>query len=106
MDVKNPCLSECFRDKNSRITNKTTPSKKASYSIDGCLGMLSNLGKITPQEEFVGVPYNSALMKFPILPKNNPIGTYKTMKSVNCRKLSLIDFPNEKIAMITPNNAP
>ncbi len=84
MDVKNPVV-ECLRDSN-KIMNKAIPSRKASYNIDGCLGMLSKRGNITPQDELVGIPYNSELMKFPILPKNRPIGTYKTIKSVSCKK--------------------
>ena len=86
MDVKNPGVIECLRDNDNKIRNKIMPSNNASYNIEGCLGILSKIGKITPQDELVGIPYNSELMKFPILPKNNPIGTYKTVKSVNFKK--------------------
>ena len=86
MDVKNPGVIECLRDNDNKIRNKIMPSSNASYNIEGCLGILSKRGKITPQDELVGIPYNSELMKFPILPKNRPIGTYKTVKSVNFKK--------------------
>ena len=85
MDVKNPDVMRCLRDRYNNIENKTTPSSTASYNIDGCLGMLSTVGNIIPQEVLVGVPYNSALIKFPNLPKNNPMGTYKTMRSDSCK---------------------
>ena len=50
------------------------PSNIASYSIEGCLGISSISGKIIHQLALVGEPYNSELIKLPILPKNNPIG--------------------------------
>ena len=61
------------------IEYNTTPSKKASYNIEGCLGKSSTMGNIMPQVDVVGMPYNSELIKFPILPKKRPIGTNKTI---------------------------
>ena len=63
------------------ITNNNKPSKKASYNIEGCLGIISTLGNITPQLDYVGAPNNSELIKLPILPKNNPIGATTDTKS-------------------------
>ena len=95
MDVKNPGVDAYLRDKDNNTINNTKPSSNASYNIDGCLGILSKRGKITPQDELVGIPNNSELMKFPILPKKRPIGTYRTVKSDNCKKPRLIDFRNK-----------
>ena len=54
--------------------NKTIPSKKLSYNCDGCLGIISILGKITLQGTLLILPTNSPLIKFAIRPKKIPIG--------------------------------
>ena len=61
--------------------NKNIPSKIASYNCDGCLGILSTNGKITPQIKSVGFPTSSLFIKFAILPKKIPIGAATAMKS-------------------------
>ena len=59
------------------MINKTIPSKKASYNCDGCLILLSMLGKITPQKTSVVLPTSSPLIKLATRPKNIPIGATK-----------------------------
>ena len=61
--------------------NKIIPSKKLSYNCDGCLGILSIFGKMTPQKPFVAFPISSPLIKFAILPKKIPIGADTDIKS-------------------------
>ena len=73
------------------IINKTKPSKKASYNCDGCLAVLSMLGKITPQKTFVVLPTNSPLIKLAIRPKNIPIGATQTIIS-NKKKVGIFFF--------------
>ena len=50
------------------------PSNIASYIWDGCLANVPTFGNITPHGKSVVLPYSSPLIKFAILPKNNPIG--------------------------------
>ena len=52
------------------MKNKSTPSRKASYSCDGCLANLSIAGKIIPHDAFVVFPISSPLIKLAIRPKN------------------------------------
>ena len=74
------------------IINKITPSKKASYNCDGCLKLLSILGKTTPQKTFVVLPTSSPLIKFAIRPKKIPIGATKAI--ISSRKKVGIFFFN------------
>ena len=62
------------------------PSKKASYNCEGCLGNpYGSVGKINPHVPSVGLPYNSPLIKFPILTKPKPIGIAKQIESDSLR---------------------
>ena len=63
--------------------NKNIPSNIASYNCDGCLGILSTNGKITPHIKSVGFPISSLFIKFAILPKKSPIGETTEIRSEN-----------------------
>lgn len=72
-----------------RTTKITTPSKNASYSCVGCLKTFpATLPKFTAHGKSHGAPHNSPLIKFAILPKNNPIGTPINARS-NKRKYGI-----------------
>ena len=70
------------------IMNKIIPSKKLSYNCDGCLGILSIFGKMTPQKPFVAFPISSPLIKFAIRPKKIPIGETQAITS-NKKKVEM-----------------
>ena len=59
------------------------PSKKASYSWEGCLLILSININFTDQGSSEVLPYSSELIKFAILPKKIPIGADNETKSKN-----------------------
>ena len=72
--------------------NKMKPSKKASYSWEGCLAISSIFGKTTPQKALVVLPTNSPLIKLAIRPKNIPIGATHAIKSRKTKKLTFTFF--------------
>ena len=104
-DVRTPVLGLFFLI-TYNIIKSIIPSKAASYNIDGCLGNMSTVGKITPHSEYVGSPYNSELIKLPILPKNNPMGIKITKKSDNLKNLILLLLLMIRSPIQIPINAP
>ncbi|MNU07336.1 hypothetical protein D3C72_2528750 [compost metagenome] len=52
------------------------------------------------------MPHSSALMKLPILPAPNPIGTSGAIKSISWKKLLPLRLPNHQLASITPIKPP
>ena len=79
----NPLFKIIFflNDKKFNIRNSNNPSSPASYIWEGCLANVPALGNTTPQGKFVDLPNSSPLMKFEILPKNNPTGAAHAMIS-------------------------
>ena len=86
--------------------NKNIPSKIASYNCDGCLGILSTNGKITPQIKSVGFPTSSLFIKFAILPKKIPIGAATAMKSKKIYFSKLFFLQKITVAIIIPIKPP
>ena len=66
----------------------------ASYNCDGCLNP-SAFGNLTAHGILVTLPYNSALMKFAILPKHNANAAGIAIKSASFRKLYLYFLVNK-----------
>ena len=56
------------------IKNKTIPSSTASYSCEGCLGVISKFLNMTLQGKEVAFPMSSPFTKFAKRPKKIPIG--------------------------------